>query len=198
MVAPIKVSSPLHRGQEGVLLRLVEAVDLVEEENRAPVVGTQTVARLGDDAPDVGDRGRDSRELLEVGARDRCDDACERRLAAPRRARRGRRTSRGPLRSRAQARSRPTTCCCPTKSSSFAGRSRRASGARSRNCSSAASAKRSVTPSMLHAWSRSRCVRRRRSSSAACFASTRSTARERDEGRRAPAQLPRVLRRQCG
>ena len=46
VVAPISVTSAvLDRGQQRVLLRLVEAVDLVEEEDRALAVAAEPVAR---------------------------------------------------------------------------------------------------------------------------------------------------------
>ena len=45
-----------HVGQEGVLLRAVEAVDLVDEKDGPRVrIQAQAVVGGGDDAPDVGD-----------------------------------------------------------------------------------------------------------------------------------------------
>ena len=76
----------LDRGQERVLLRLVEAVDLVEEEDRPLPVAAQPVAGALHHAADVVDPGRDGRELLECGAGLVGDDAGERRLPRPGRA----------------------------------------------------------------------------------------------------------------
>ena len=70
----------LDRGQQRVLLRLVEAVDLVEEEDRPLPVAAEPVARPLHDAAHVVDPGRDGRELLEGGAGLDGDDAGERRL----------------------------------------------------------------------------------------------------------------------
>ena len=72
--------------EQRVLLGLVEAVDLVEEEDRPRAVRAEPVAGALEDAADVVDAGRDGRELLERGARRLGDDAGERRLADPRRA----------------------------------------------------------------------------------------------------------------
>ena len=67
--------------QQGVLLALVEAVDLVEEEDRARPVRPEPVAGTLEDAAHVVDARRHGRELLEDGARGLGDDPCERRLA---------------------------------------------------------------------------------------------------------------------
>ena len=72
--------------QQRVLLTLVEAVDLVEEQDRAGAVGAEAIARALKDAADVIDTRRDGRELLEGGARRLGDDARQRRLADPWRA----------------------------------------------------------------------------------------------------------------
>ena len=69
--------------QQRVLLALVEAVDLVEEEDRAGAVRAEPVAGALEHAADVVDAGRDGRELLERGAGGLGDDARERRLADP-------------------------------------------------------------------------------------------------------------------
>jgi hypothetical protein len=45
--------APLDVGQEGVLLGLVEAVDLVHEQDRALAAGRQAVLGGGDDRPDL-------------------------------------------------------------------------------------------------------------------------------------------------
>ncbi len=65
--------------QHRVLLRLVEAVDLVDEQHGAPARGAQLL-RVGHDAPQVGDAGADRGEPGEVRARLLRDDARERRL----------------------------------------------------------------------------------------------------------------------
>ena len=59
----------LDRRQERVLLALVEAVDLVEEEDRAPAVAAQPVVRLAEHAAHVADADLHGRELLEVRLR---------------------------------------------------------------------------------------------------------------------------------
>ena len=75
----------LHRGQQGILLGLVEAVDLVEEENGATAVCAEPLARCRDHRPHLGHRGVDGGELLEPGIGGGRDDLRERRLAAARR-----------------------------------------------------------------------------------------------------------------
>ena len=74
------------RGQERVLLRLVEAVDLVEEEDRPLAVPAEAVAGPLHDPADVVDARRDSRELLEGRAGLGGDDPRQRRLPDARRA----------------------------------------------------------------------------------------------------------------
>ena len=75
----------LDRGQQRVLLGLVEAVDLVEEEDRRPA---RRAALLGprDHLADLGAAGVDRRELLEGAARPGGDDPRQRRLAGAGRA----------------------------------------------------------------------------------------------------------------
>ena len=73
----------LDRGQERVLLRLVEAVDLVEEQDRPLRVRPEPLPRARDHLAHLGDRRRHGRELLEVGAGRVRDHARERRLPAP-------------------------------------------------------------------------------------------------------------------
>src|SRR5262245_58844980 len=51
--------------QEAVLLRAVETVDLVDEEQRAPAL-LASLARLVEDLPEIGDPGEDRRDLLEM------------------------------------------------------------------------------------------------------------------------------------
>ncbi len=67
--------------QQRVLLCLVEAVDLVQEEDRALPVRAEPLARSCDHRLHVGLAGVDGRELLEGGARDRRDQARDGRLA---------------------------------------------------------------------------------------------------------------------
>ena len=82
MVAPISVSRPLSTpGSKRVLLALVEAVDLVEEEDRAGPVRPEPVAGALEHAAHVVDARRHGGELLEHGARGLGDDSRERRLA---------------------------------------------------------------------------------------------------------------------
>ncbi len=75
----------LDRGQQRVLLGLVEAVDLVEEEDRAPPRRAQPLAGACQHLAHVADRRRDGRELLELGACRARDDPGERGLARARR-----------------------------------------------------------------------------------------------------------------
>ena len=72
-------------GQERVLLRLVEAVNLVEEQDGSRPVEGQPVLRLGDRRPHLGDAGEDGAHRAEVGA-DLCrKETGEARLAGSRR-----------------------------------------------------------------------------------------------------------------
>jgi hypothetical protein len=75
----------LDRRQERVLLCLVEAVDLVEEENRPLARRAEPLPGAREHLANVLHRRRDGRELLERGARGGSDDPCERRLPRPRR-----------------------------------------------------------------------------------------------------------------
>ena len=76
----------LDRVQHRVLLRLVEAMDLVDEEDRAEAVRAEPFACGRDDAADVVDPGGDGGDLLERGAGPLGDDASDRRLAGAGRA----------------------------------------------------------------------------------------------------------------
>ena len=69
--------------QHRVLLRLVEAVDLVDEEDRPDAVPAQAVSGSRDDGAHVVDTRRHGRELLEHGARALRDDPRDRRLPGP-------------------------------------------------------------------------------------------------------------------
>ena len=71
--------------QQGILLRLVEAVDLVEEEDRALAVEREPLLRLGDRAPDVGDTGHHRAHRRELGADLRREQAGQAGLAGARR-----------------------------------------------------------------------------------------------------------------
>src|SRR5256712_10516360 len=66
--------------EEGVLLRLVEVVDLIAEQDRAPPLVLEPLARLLDDLPHPSHAFGDGRERLEVAIRVAGGDAGERRL----------------------------------------------------------------------------------------------------------------------
>ena len=68
--------------QEGVLLGLVEAVDLVDEEHRAAAVHPLLLAGLLDHRPDLLDPGQHRREMNEVRPGVTGDDAGECRFPA--------------------------------------------------------------------------------------------------------------------
>ena len=70
----------LHVGQQHVLLRLVEAVDFVDEEDRAHAA--ELVARAVADLADFGDVGDHARAAHEVAARGLGDHLRECGLAA--------------------------------------------------------------------------------------------------------------------
>ena len=71
----------LDLGQERVLLGLVEAMDLVDEEDAAGAAGRQALAGFGDDGPDLDHAAHHGRERLEVGAHRRGQEAGEAGLA---------------------------------------------------------------------------------------------------------------------
>ena len=71
--------------EERVLLRLVEVVDLVAEQDRAPPLVLKPLRRLLDDLPHPSHAFRDSRERLEVAIGVMGDDFGERRLSRARR-----------------------------------------------------------------------------------------------------------------
>ena len=85
--------------QDDVLLRLVEAVDLVDEEDRALRRARPGVGGFGHHASQVRHARRDGGERLEVRPGRRGDDPRERRLARARAAPRGSATAGGPPRS---------------------------------------------------------------------------------------------------
>ena len=70
-------------GQQGVLLRLVEAVDLVEEEDRARPVQIEPILSVGDGAADLDDARHDSRHRREMRPDLGGEKAREARLAGP-------------------------------------------------------------------------------------------------------------------
>ena len=49
--------SILHGRQQGILLGLVKAVDLVDKKNRLLAIQFEAIGGRGDDPPDVGDPG---------------------------------------------------------------------------------------------------------------------------------------------
>ena len=65
----------LHVGQEGVLLGLVEPVDLVDKQDRSPARPLQLDPGFFDDAPDLLDSGENRRKGGEMGLRLAGDDA---------------------------------------------------------------------------------------------------------------------------
>ncbi len=70
-------------GEEGVLLGLVEAMDLVEEEDAPRAVEIETLLRLGDRGADLDDARHDRRQRREVGADLGREQAGEAGLAGP-------------------------------------------------------------------------------------------------------------------
>lgn len=76
----------LDEREEVILLRLVEAVDLVDEEDGLPTVAAVVLLRAGDDLLEVLLAGDGGVHLLEVGLRGVRDDLREGRLAGTRRA----------------------------------------------------------------------------------------------------------------
>ena len=76
----------LDEREEIVLLRLVEAVDLIDEEDGLPAVATVVLLRAGDDLLEVLLSGDGGVHLLEVGLRGVRDDLREGRFAGARRA----------------------------------------------------------------------------------------------------------------
>src|SRR5207237_3388710 len=65
-----------------VLLRLVEAMDLVDEDDRPLPLEGQAVTRRGDDLAELGDTPEDGAEGHEVRTGDRGDDERQGRLPA--------------------------------------------------------------------------------------------------------------------
>ena len=72
--------------EQGVLLRLVEAVDLVDEQDAAAAIQRQALLGARDRGPHLGDAGHDGREGVEVGADRVREEPGERGLAGARRA----------------------------------------------------------------------------------------------------------------
>ncbi len=73
-------------GQEDILLRLVEVVDLVHEENRSLPGSANAIGGSSDDAAHVGNVAFHAAEALEFCLRERGDDLRERGLASAGRA----------------------------------------------------------------------------------------------------------------
>src|SRR5262245_42001240 len=71
--------------QECVLLRLVEAMHFIDEEQHWTAPGAPQLARLLDDELDITDAGGDGAEALELGTQGSREQPGERRLAASRR-----------------------------------------------------------------------------------------------------------------
>ena len=87
VVAPTRMIVPAFDvRQKRVLLRLVEAVDLVDEEHRPPPALAARALGGGDDLLDLLDAGRHGAERDEVGAGERREQSRQRRLARARRA----------------------------------------------------------------------------------------------------------------
>ena len=85
VVAPIEDDvAGLDAGQEGVLLRLVEAVNLVDEQDRPPPELSPRLLGLGHHRLDLLDARQHGAEGDEVRAGDLRDEAGERRLAGAR------------------------------------------------------------------------------------------------------------------
>ena len=93
-------------GQEGVLLRSVEAVDLVHEQNRSPSRGAPVLLGRAHDILDLLDAGKDGAELDELGPRQAGDETRQSGLPGSRRAPQDHRTDLVALDRRAQRPSR--------------------------------------------------------------------------------------------
>ena len=145
VVAPISIEQArLDRGQQRVLLRLVEPVDLVEEQDRALAVLAEAAARPGRSPP--------ARPSPPAVTADSCSNAlavwpaisrASVVLPVPGGPQRITDDSRSASISARSGRPGPSRCSWPTMSSSVRGRSRAASGARRASRSSAAAANRS-------------------------------------------------------
>ena len=70
-----------HAGEEGVLLRLVETMNLVDEQDRAPASTPARLLRLGHDGPDLLDAGEDGAEGDEVRTSGGGDESRQGRFA---------------------------------------------------------------------------------------------------------------------
>ena len=76
----------LHIRQQHILLRLVEAVDFVDEQDRLRAAVLQPIRRRRDHAPHVGDVALHAAQPLKPRLRALRDDLRQRRLPRPRRA----------------------------------------------------------------------------------------------------------------
>jgi len=82
VVAPMRMIAPrFDVGEEGVLLRFVEAVDLVDEDDGPPALGQEEPARLLHQFLDLGDFGQYGAERDEGVPCLAFDDPGQRRLA---------------------------------------------------------------------------------------------------------------------
>ena len=128
--------------QQRVLLRLVEAVDLVDEEDGAPALRAEPLAGAADHGLHVGLARRDRGELLEAD----CVLAATMRasvvLPVPGGPKKIDDETRSSSIARRSAAPSPTSCGWPVNSSSARGRRRSASGACAARRSSAASSNR--------------------------------------------------------
>ena len=117
----------LDGGQQRVLLGLVEAVDLVQEEDRV-AAGAAALARARHHLAHLGAPGLDRGELLEGGVGVLGEHPRQRRLAGPGRPVEDHRVRLAGLDRGPQRRRGPSRCVWPTNSSSVRGRMRAASG----------------------------------------------------------------------
>src|SRR6185312_965651 len=80
----IKKRTVLEVGKEGILLRLVDSVYLVKEQQRGPAVLRTRMARRLDRGADVLDAGHDGRQRDELGVGGARDEPRQGRLAGAR------------------------------------------------------------------------------------------------------------------
>ena len=115
--------------QQGVLLGLVEAVDLVDEEDRGAAAAVDPVARLGDRGAHLLDAAGGRREHVETRADRLRQQSRERRLAHPGGPQSTMEASRPRSTMRRSAPRSPTSGSWPTNSARSRGRMRAARGA---------------------------------------------------------------------
>ena len=97
--------------QDRVLLCLVEAVDLVDEEDRPKPFPPEAISRSGDHGADVVDAGRHRRDLFELGTGPLRDDSRDRGLSGARWPEEDHRGRAVVLDGAANADPVPSTCC---------------------------------------------------------------------------------------